>query len=87
MLSLFVGNFQITIFQLTEAYEVLSSDEKRKAYDKECQENCAQTSSGSWPTQKVEKKFEDLGLDYKTFEDFQRNVNSRSAIFTELCLL
>uniref|UniRef100_A0A8R1U284 J domain-containing protein n=1 Tax=Onchocerca volvulus TaxID=6282 RepID=A0A8R1U284_ONCVO len=64
--------------QVAEAYEVLSSDEKRKAYDEKCQENWIQTPTGSWPTQmRVKKNFEDLGLDYKTFEDFQRSVNTR----------
>lgn len=65
------------LLEVAEAYEVLSSDEKRKAYDKKCQESCMQTAAGSWPTMKVKKNFEDLGLDYKTFEEFQRNVNTR----------
>ncbi|VDK80373.1 unnamed protein product [Litomosoides sigmodontis] len=64
--------------QVAEAYEILSSNEKRKTYDKKCQERWMQTPTGSWPTQmKVKKNFEDLGLDYKTFEDFQRSVNTR----------
>ncbi|VDK41504.1 unnamed protein product [Gongylonema pulchrum] len=65
------------MFQATEAYEVLSSDKKRKEYDEKCQESCVQTPSGSWPTQpngaRTKKNFEDLGLDYKTFEEFQRS--------------
>uniref|UniRef100_A0A915PHB6 J domain-containing protein n=1 Tax=Setaria digitata TaxID=48799 RepID=A0A915PHB6_9BILA len=61
-----------------EAYEVLSSEEKRKAYDKKYHENWTETPTGSWPTQiRVKKNFDDLGLDYKTFEDFQRSVNTR----------
>ncbi|VDN02193.1 unnamed protein product [Thelazia callipaeda] len=65
--------------QVAEAYEVLSSDEKRKAYDNKYQKRNIQTSTGSWPTRsiRVKKNFEDLGLDYKTFEEFQRSVNNR----------
>uniref|UniRef100_A0A183E9W1 J domain-containing protein n=1 Tax=Gongylonema pulchrum TaxID=637853 RepID=A0A183E9W1_9BILA len=41
-------------------------------------ESCVQTPSGSWPTQpngaRTKKNFEDLGLDYKTFEEFQRSM-------------
>ncbi|CAD6188473.1 unnamed protein product [Caenorhabditis auriculariae] len=66
--------------QVAMAYEVLSSDEKRKLYDmtRIRTSNVSDVYEGRpMPRRSATKQYTDVDIDYKNFEQFQRNTRRR----------
>ncbi|KAF8356723.1 dnj-18 [Pristionchus pacificus] len=59
--------------QVAESYEILSSEDKRKAYDLTRRPMGTRRASSAHPV----RGFTDLDIDYKNFEAFQKNARRR----------
>ncbi|KHN79621.1 Mitochondrial protein [Toxocara canis] len=78
-------NAAVKFQEVASAYEVLSSDEKRRAYDAALTRHHASTANNAWSRSRTSadngygrpKMYTDLDIDYKNFEHFQRSTRQR----------
>jgi len=64
--------------KVSEAYEVLGSENNRKAYDSQFDVKSGSVRFTETPKAKAPKEYTDLDIDYKDFEHFQRISRRRT---------